>query len=154
MIPFPSSRLPFSVNLWIAARLLTVFSRRPLEDILRRASPANGESAYAEMTAKEIVTAAKCCVARPWRMRGRRCLRGGLLAFHFLSLAGHRPALHFGVVPQSVGTARPRAHCWVSVEGRALLNPPEEPMTELFSYDGVRSIPAGKSVKLVEVDHD
>ena len=36
-------------------------------------------------------------------MRGRRCLREGLLAFHYLALSGRRPVLLFGVAKVPVG---------------------------------------------------
>lgn len=146
-----TARLPFTLDLWIEARLLTLFSRRPLEDLLRRATPGTDDYPYA-LSVDQIVTAVKNSVARPWRMRGRRCLREGLLAFRYLHLAGHRPTLHFGIVPQTAATARPRAHCWVCVDNRIVLNPPEEPMVELFSYDGDRSVPVETS-KIAGAEH-
>jgi hypothetical protein len=155
MLPFPSSRLPFTLNLWISARLLPqVMKRRQLDDILLRATPPSGVSAYVQMTPEAVVDAVKRTVANPWRMRGRRCLREGLLAFHYLSLAGHRPVLHFGIVPSSMKTARPRAHCWVSVGGATVLNPPLEPMLDLFSYDGEAALPANSVTLLAGAAHD
>jgi hypothetical protein len=155
MMPFPSATLPFGVNLWLAARLLTFFSKgRPLDEMLRRATPGPGTRAYAELPPAYIVAAVKASVARPWRMRGRRCLREGLLAFYYLRLAGHKPVLHFGLVPRTISTPRPRAHCWISLNGQTVLNPPQEPMLDLFSYDGDRSLPAASALKLVGMDHD
>ncbi|MBA3448757.1 MAG: lasso peptide biosynthesis B2 protein [Pseudaminobacter sp.] len=154
-MPFPSTALPFDWNLWIAARLMTLFAkRRPLDEILRRATPDAGTRAYADLPPTEIVAAVKAAVARPWRMRGRRCLREGLLAFHYLSLAGHRPVLHFGIVSKSAATSRLRAHCWLSLEGQVVLNPPQEPMLDLFSYDGRSSMPAETGKRLASIGHD
>jgi hypothetical protein len=110
--------------------------------------------AYGDLPPGDILVAVKAAVARPWRMRGRRCLREGLLAFHYLSLAGHKPVLHFGIVPKSVLTARPRAHCWVDLNGCTVLNPPQEPMLELFSYDRRAKLPAGQAMRLAAADHD
>ncbi len=144
MMPFPPASLPFAPSLWIAARLMPVHAKRgTLGDLLRRATPPAGERAYTEKSPGEIVAAVKAVVARPWRMRGRRCLREGLLAFRYLRLAGHAPALHFGLVAGTISTPRPRAHCWIVLDGETILNPAQEPMVDLFAYDGQASIPAG-----------
>ena len=154
MMPFPSTSLPFEWNLWIAARLMTLFAKsRPLDEILRRATPDAAKRAYSSLSPDEILGAVKTAVARPWRMRGRPCLREGLLAFHYLCLAGHRPVLHFGIVPKSAATSRPRAHCWLSLEGEIVLNPPQEAMLDLFSYDGRSAIPAEAGKRLAGVAH-
>jgi transglutaminase superfamily protein len=144
MSPFPPSYMPFAASLWISARLMPVFAKSaPIGELLRMATP-NGESpAYAALDAGEIVASVKRVTRRPWRMRGRRCLREGLLAFRFLSLAGHRPLLHFAVEKETLRTDRPRAHCWISVGDEVLMNPPSPTMLELFAYDGSESVPAG-----------
>ncbi len=137
MMPLSFPGLPFEISLWIGARLITFFAvRRPLGDLLRGATPATTASNCAGRTPDEIVAAVKRVASRPWLMRKRRCLREGLLAFHYLSLAGHSPVLHFGVVAAFMRASVPRAHCWVSVEGKTVLNPPAEPMVQVFSYDG------------------
>ena len=146
MTPFPPpGLLPFRTNLWIAARLMPMFTKRnDLEPLLLMATPAAGTHAFDDLTADTIVAAVKAVVARPWRMRGRRCLREGLLAFHYLSLAGYAPLLHFGVVPQSLRGKKTAAHCWVSIDGETMLNPPRRAMHELFVYDGQASVPTGR----------
>lgn len=155
MMPFPSARLPFRWNLWVAARLLPMFAkRRALGEILQRATPDPAARAYGDLPPGEMIAAVKAVVARPWRMRGRRCLREGLLAFHYLSLAGHRPVLHFAIVPKTALTNRPRAHCWVSVAGETVMNPPLEPMLDLFSYDGRAAMPVRQSAVLASIEHD
>lgn len=155
MIPFPPHRLlPFRANLWFAARALPVFARRnELEPLLLLATPTPGVRAYGELDARTIVGLVKASVARPWRMRGRRCLREGLLAFHYLSLAGHAPVLHFGVIPDSLKRDRPAAHCWISVGGEVIMNAPAQPMHELFVYDGSRSVPTGRLALAEVADH-
>jgi Transglutaminase-like superfamily len=146
MTPFPPpGLLPFRVDLWVAARLMPMFTKRnDLEPILLMATPSPGRRAYADLEAGALVDAVKASVARPWRMRGRRCLREGLLAFHYLTLAGHAPLLHFGVIPQSLRGKKPAAHCWISVAGKIILNPPANGMHELFVYDGKTSAPVGR----------
>lgn len=142
MMPFPSWRTPFRANLWIAARLLPLFTHGDLDDMLRRATPPLSARAYQDLSSQEIVEAVQRAVRKPWRMRGRRCLREGLLAFHYLTLAGHMPVLHFGLVPGSLTSDRPRAHCWITLAGACVLNPPDAGMVELFSYDGKKPVGA------------
>ncbi len=153
MMPFVSHRIPFGLNLWIAARLMPVFARRPLDEILARATPGPGAQAYGGLSPLTIVAEVKRAVARPMRMRGRRCLREGLLAFHYLSLAGYRPILHFGLVPQTITTQRPQAHCWVTVNEVTVINPPAGPMIDLFAYDGSVAL-ASKDATLARATYD
>jgi len=150
----PPWLLPFHANLWFAARFLPVFARRrELEPLLQMATPAPDATAFSELAMDTIVEAVKASVARPWRMRGRRCLREGLLAFHFLSLAGYAPVLHFGVNTKSLKSTKPSAHCWVSVAGKIVLNAPAEPLHELFVYDGRGSVPTGRLALAEIADH-
>jgi hypothetical protein len=154
MTPFLSPRLPFDLNLWVAARLLPfLVKNRPLDEILVRATPDRGSHGYGELSASTIIAKVKRVVARPMRMRGRRCLREGLLAFHYLSLAGHRPVLHFGLVPQTIATPRPQAHCWVTIDDETVINPPATPMIELFAYDGSTGI-AASDARLARASYD
>jgi hypothetical protein len=69
-----------------------------------------------------------------------------------MSLAGHRPSIHFAVEPASFKTARPKAHCWITVRGDTVMNPPNLGMIELFSYDGSASIPTTK-IRTTETAH-
>mgnify|MGYP003678515736 CR=1 FL=1 len=83
-------------------------------------------------------------------MRSRRCLRQGVLGFRYLRLAGHDPKLHFAVAPASINTPQPRAHCWISLDGETVLNPPSEPMIDLFIYDGTAPIHATEKLDRAE----
>lgn len=69
------------------------------------------------------------------RMRGRRCVRKSLLAYHFLNRAGHPAVLHVGVYDSSVGTGRTRGHCYVSSAGQCVISHPAEPMTLLYQIE-------------------
>ena len=100
------------------------------------ATPAAPSPRYQGIPAEHIIGFVTQAARRPWLMRDRRCLREGLLAFRYLSLAGHHPELHFSIAPSSLSAARPRAHCRVAIDGRTVLNPCPEPMLDLFSYDG------------------
>lgn len=150
MTPFPPEWVPFRVNLWIAARLLPLYAKRgSLGDLLALATPTPGTLDEAG-DVSAIVAAVKETTARPWRMRGRRCLREGLLAFHYLSRSGKAPLLHFGVDRSSLRGERTKAHCWVSVGGETVLNAPKNQLHELFVYDGRQSTPVG-TLTLAEV---
>ena len=76
-------------------------------------------------------------------MRHRRCLREGLLAYRFLGEAGHAPTIHFSIVRGTLDRPAPMAHCWVSVDGEAIVNPPTPEMVELVAYDADGSRRAG-----------
>lgn len=141
MNPFPPVAVPFPASVWIAARLLPVcVGSSELDRLLAMATPRPGASAYCEFSAPAIVSAVKRAARRPWVMRDRRCLREGLLAFRYLSLAGHRPQLHFAIEPGSLSDGRLSAHCWISVGGEVLMNPPTPTMMLLFVWDGARMI--------------
>ncbi len=137
----PGLPLRLRWQLWWQARLLPVAARRrSLLQLLQAALPARPDSRW-HPAAAAVVEPVLASVARPWRMRGRRCLREGLLAFRFLRLAGHPAVLHFGIDPQSLRGERVRAHCWVSVGDEILVNPPQPELpgrnfVEIFKFDG------------------
>ena len=133
----------FKPHLWIAARWLPVGAkRRSIEQLLARAMPPADYAPYRGLVAEEILAAVRATTARPRRMRGRRCLREGLLGFRFLRLAGFAPVLHFGIEPESVPADHLKAHCWITLAGSCVLNPPSETMVTLFSWDGERMVGA------------
>jgi hypothetical protein len=131
-------RLPrrLRCHLWLAARLLPVRAkRRSIERLLVEATPPEGFAPYRGVAAQPIVDAVRATLARPWRMRGRRCLREGLVAFRFLRLAGHPAVLHFAVASRSPAD-RLSAHCWVTLDGAAVLDGPRDDMVPLMRWDG------------------
>lgn len=97
-----------------------------LSNLLRFFTPRKASRFYHGVDEQTVVTMIQRLLQNPWRMRGRRCLRLGLLTFYFLRLAGIPAELRFGVYT----TVRPRelAHCWVTLRGRCLTEPPQ------FSY--------------------
>jgi hypothetical protein len=130
-------RRRFAIHLWLAARWLPMTAkRRDIEPLLLAATPEGGHAPYRGLSSDEIVAAVRSTLARPWRMRGRRCLRESLLAFRFLRLAGHPAVIHFAVAPGRSETDRLRAHAWVSLDGICLLDPPGPEMIALYDWDG------------------
>lgn len=117
-------RLALRLHVALWARWLPVLAREPeLHRLLKRAAPPPG-TPYAGIPADIIIRRVRKACRRPVLMRDRPCLREGLLAYRFLRLAGFRPRLHFGVDRDSAAAPRLAAHCWVSLDGRVVLNPP------------------------------
>ena len=67
-------------------------------------------------------------------MRRRACLRKGLTLFHFLRLADKPAVMHFGVYPAASEQARMHAHCWVTIDGQAISDPPDQPHAALLRH--------------------
>jgi hypothetical protein len=120
--------------MWFWAKTLPLRCRksRDFADILRIAD-AGSDRRYAGLAATYIAKRAKRAARRPWVMRDRRCLREGILAYRFLTLAGVPATIHFGVDRTSIGKAKLSAHCWVSADDMPVLNPPEPTMVTIFT---------------------
>ena len=114
---------------------------RDLARLIAQYEPGEKRSLTGLKTA-DILGAVRRATRHPWTMRDRRCLRQGLLAYRYLTLAGHRPELHFGLEKSSLADPRIRAHCWVVLDDGTVLNPPEDGMMTIFVYDG-RNSPTG-----------
>jgi hypothetical protein len=128
--------LPLRLELrWVTWTLPRLVHRLPLTHLLADMTPSRPAPRW-QRPSQEILDAVKAALARPIRMRGRRCLREGLAAFHFLRKGGHAAVLHFGVDRRSTRAAKLRGHCWISLEGQVVLNGPGPEFVELFAYRG------------------
>lgn len=124
--------------IWVRSAVLPDLSRvTPLERLLRWYTPAAPAAAWAGREPADILAQIDRHLAGCRRMRGRRCLRRGLLAFYFLRLAGRPAVLHMGVFAQAQG--RTLAHCWTSV-GDLVDDPPTAPCTPVLRWEGAKSI--------------
>ena len=133
-------QLRFRTGLWLAARIMPVRVRgRDLKPLLADYEPGDDRS-FRGLEAAHVIEAVRRSTRHPWTMRDRRCLRQGLLAYRYLTRAGFRPALHFGVDRKSLADPRVRAHCWIVLDGKVVLNPPSENMVTVLVYDGPRSL--------------
>jgi len=121
LIPDLSKRLTL-------AKLLKLFTPRPT---CRR---------YASLTQDEILRTIERRLRAPWRMRGRPCLRRGLLLFYFLRQAGIPAVLQFGVYRG--GGSREQAHCWVTVDGECVADPPQQPYALVLVHGDAVDRPA------------
>jgi hypothetical protein len=130
----------FRLALWLAARTMPIQVRgRDLAPLLADYEPGANRSLVG-LDAGYLIKAVQRTTRHPWTMRDRRCLRQGLLAYRYLVMAGFRPALHFGVDRLSLGNARIKAHCWIVLDGKVVLNPPDVTMVTLLVYDGPASL--------------
>lgn len=133
--PAAPMRVLFRSELWLRARLLPLrLKGRSLRQTLELAEPPVGARRFEGFAAARIVQAVRRTTRHPWVMRDRRCLREGLLAYRFLTEAGFRPRLHFGVEPDVVTSARVAAHCWVTLGGRTVIGESQIPYVELFVH--------------------
>jgi transglutaminase superfamily protein len=131
----PLRHLRFRASLWLWARLLPfVAYRRALTPLLELVRTPVITTPYRGLAAGYIARRVKRVCRRPWAMRDRRCLREGLLAYRFLSLAGYAPRLRFGVERTGTAQERVRAHCWVDVSAETVLNPPSPSTVEILRY--------------------
>jgi hypothetical protein len=134
-MPLTLQQLRFRSSLWLWSKLVPLMAHdRGLAPLLALTSPP-AATPYRGLAANHIVKSVKRSCRRPWLMRDRRCLREGLLAFRFLSMAGYRPVLRFGV--QRGSAARRRrlsAHCWIEVENETMLNPPLPDTVEILCH--------------------
>lgn len=104
-----------------------------LERLLRWYTPRGPSAAWSHLSEREILDSLDRHLAGCRRMRGRRCLRRGLLAFYFLRLAGHPAVLHVGVFARPQG--RTLAHCWTSI-GMIVDDPPRAPCMPVLEWNG------------------
>ncbi|MGO9018811.1 MAG: lasso peptide biosynthesis B2 protein [Syntrophobacteraceae bacterium] len=127
-------RIALAVHVWIIAAIIPLLVRvLSLKRILEVFTPSPLFQPYRGMSAEDMAGVVKNRLQRPVYMVRRACLRGGLLMFHFLRLAGFEATLHISVHPREV-FGRFHAHLWVTLSGRTVSSPPGLKMAELFSY--------------------
>jgi hypothetical protein len=143
--------LRFRTALWVAARTMPLRVRGiGLKVLLELYEPGRSRP-FVGVEPGEMLKAVRRVTHHPWGMRDRRCLRQGLLAYRYLSMAGFAPALHFGVDRNSISDPKISAHCWIVLDGKVVLNPPSDAMVTVFVYDGPPSL-AGARVPEQVVD--
>lgn len=128
------TRTLFRARLWLAARLLPLrIAGKPLDGMLALFEPREGV-ALPHFPLDYVGRSVRWAVRAPLLMRNRRCLRSGLLGYQALRRAGYVPQLHFSVARSAASAPRVEAHCWVSIEGRPVVNEPMAGHVLLFSY--------------------
>jgi len=125
------------LHVWLVAFLMPLLVRLiPLPSLLKLLTPPKRLCPYRGLEANSIVEAVGRRLAEPVNMRRRACLRRGLVLFHFLRLAALPAAIHFAVYPPGDAASRMHAHCWVTLDGKDLSDPPEEPYALMMVHGG------------------
>lgn len=129
------NRMKFRARLWWEARRLPfrIPPHTPLSEVLAHADAVAG-TPHQGLAAGYILDQVRRTTRGPWMMRNRRCLRQGVLAYRFLTAAGFRPELHFGIDRDSVGGPQLSAHCWIVQDGEVVLNPPAAGMVTILKH--------------------
>jgi len=117
---------------WLEARLLPLrLTGQSFEGALNLAeADPSGPSLPADTIAEMI----RRITRQPILMRKRRCMRSGLLGYKHLRRAGLSPRLHFAIAPSSLSEPATRAHCWVTLDGEAVINEPDPEMVEIHVH--------------------
>jgi hypothetical protein len=140
----PTQRLA----VWARSVVLPDLTRlAALERLLLWYTPREPSAAWSHLSEREILAHIDRHLARCRRMRGRRCLRRGLLAFYFLRLAGHPAVLHVGVFARPQG--RTLAHCWTTCStagGELVDDPPQAPCVPVLEWRGKLGDELGEGV--------
>jgi len=115
--------------LWLHIRLviwaIPLMDRRlGFPDLACRLLSVGGWIPYRQVPSSYIALMVRTALLRPRMMRRRSCYRLGLATGHFLRLAGHQVELHFAVAPPEIDPARLHGHCWVTLDGEAITDPP------------------------------
>lgn len=128
------TRLRFRIDLWWTARLLPfrLWRERPLNEVLSLTRPTPYRS-YIGLPRAYILKRVLRTTRRPILMRDRRCLRQGILALQFMTAAGYKSELHFGIDQTSLDRTI-AAHCWLVHQGQVVLNPPDQATVPIFVY--------------------
>ena len=92
------------------------------------------EPRYSAIPAPVIAALATSMTRRAWVMRDRKCLRQGLIGYRFLRKAGYMPELHFGISPDSLAKPKISAHCWVELDGLAVIGQSLEGMVTIHVH--------------------
>lgn len=115
--------------LWLHIRLviwaIPLMDRRlGFPDLACRLLSVGGRPIYRQVPLADIALMVRTALLRPRMMRRRSCYRLGLATGHFLRLAGHQVELHFAVAPPETDQSRLHGHCWVTLSGVAITDPP------------------------------
>ena len=132
----PKSRdLLLRGHVWLLATLIPLLVRViPLKKLIILLTPPARFRPYRGISTDRIVELVRRRLRAPRNMRRRACLREGLTLFHFLRLTGRPAIMHFGVFPPSADPQRMHAHCWVTLNGRAVSSPPEQSHATVLVY--------------------
>jgi len=126
---------------WLVAFLVPLLVRLlPLPKLLSLLTPPTRTRPYKGISADSIAGIVARRLAKPRNMRRRACLREAVTLFHFLRLAGFPAVMHFAVYPPAEDDSQIHAHCWVTIDGKAISTPAVGPHVQMLRHgqDGER----------------
>ena len=97
----------------------------PAHRMARMATPPRWWRPYRRLTVAQIRKAVRRSLRNPRHMKRRFCLRFGLSLYHFLRLAGRDAVVHFSLAAPALDPKRLHGHCWVSLNGKPVADPPK-----------------------------
>jgi hypothetical protein len=110
----------FALSLLLLARIF------PLTRLARLVTPPARIQWYRRLDVEIILAVVQAVLRNPRYMKRRACIRFGLTLYHFLRLSGREAVVHFSVAAPSVNPNRLHAHCWVSLNGEPVVDPPSD----------------------------
>lgn len=111
-------------HIWLVATMFPLLERMlSLRKLLWLAERPADWTPYRGVPAENLIALIDYRLRNPRLMRRRRCLRQGMVLFHFLRLAGVPAIMHFGVLGPATSGQRLHAHCWVNIAGRDVYPP-------------------------------
>lgn len=123
-------------HVWLVAGLLPLAVRFiGLKRLLRMLTPPRWWRPYRRVPPKRLLATVRRRLVRPIHMKRRRCLRQGLLTYHFLMLAGIDAVVRFSVCPDRPGDLRMHAHCWVTVGEKCVTFPAGDDSVEMMTFN-------------------
>lgn len=121
------------LEIWLSARILPFAIANKSFNEVTKYTQAEKSKTFSGVSSEKIASYIIKVTKKPWLMRDRRCLRQGILGMQFLSKSGYNPVLKFGVDVKSISSDKLKAHCWVEIEGKAVLNDQLDNMITIYS---------------------
>lgn len=137
--------LKICVRFW-ALKIPYLAKTDKLETLILKCEP-NNTNLFWGIPASRIRRHVRRATRKPYFMRHRRCLREGLLLYRFLTLAGYKPTIHFGIDRTSIESEIMSAHCWVKCDDELFL-PPDENTIEIAQYSKQERVTGVQNVRL------
>ena len=106
--------------------ILLLDKMAPAHRMARMATPPLWWRPYRGLSVEQILRATQAALRNPRYMKRRFCMRFGLGLYHFLRLAGNDAVVHFSLAAPLLDPDRLHGHCWVSLNGRPVADPPRE----------------------------
>ncbi len=123
----PLMYIVFRVHLQIYLVWILLLDKvAPIHRMARMATPPLWWRPYRSLSIEQILQAVQKSLRNPKYMKRRFCMRFGLTLYHFLRLSGREAVVHFSLASPTLDPDRLHGHCWVSLHGQPVADPPRE----------------------------